>query len=384
MKRSKHNRYITKLYESKIMRFLVVGASSTLIELVLLYVLVEYGQIDLFIAIIIVFVVAVIHSFVLNKIWTFGDTSGKYKRLFVKFLIVSSVWFVLTLFWMYVFTILLGIYYIFSKILTTVLVVIWNFLWNKMWTFRHKPIKKLKDKHSLKYSIIIPAYNEQDRIGDTLNKISHYFEKLWKTYEILVIDDGSSDNTKQVVLSANIPKLELLSKTKNYGKGSSVKRWMMKARGKYLLFTDADNSTPIEELDKLMQYISEYDIVIGSRFTKNSNIKQKQPWYRVFIGRGWNFLIKNFLFGGISDTQCGFKLFKRKAALDIFPLQKIKGFGFDMEILLIALSKGYTIKEVGVVWINSEFSRVRPIKDGIKTLGDLIYIKLNYWFDGYN
>lgn len=383
MKNNSIWKYLCVFFHSKLFRFLVVGISTTLLDIIGLYVLVEFFSVNLYISIATAFLVAVVWSFFLNKTWTFRSDCEKYKRMFVKFLIISSIWFVLTLWVMYTAVMLFSMHYLWAKCLTTILVVGWNFLGNNMWTFRKKPLKKLKHKHTCTYSIIIPAYNEQDRITDTLTSIYHYFEKLWKTYEILIVDDGSSDATKEVVLELWFPHVTYIRSRINKGKGHAVKKGVLHAHGKYILFTDADNSTPIEEFAKLMNYTKRYDVVIGSRFAKDACIKKKQPWYRVLLGRGGNFLIRNFLIEGIWDTQCGFKLFKRKAALDSFPIQKIKGFWFDMEILLIAKSKGYKIKEVWVEWNNSEFSRVRPIKDGLRTLYDLIYIKLNYWFDGY-
>lgn len=372
-----------QIYKSRILRFLIVWVLSTFVELVALYSCVEFLWFDIFISIIIAFLLALIHSFFLNKIWTFQDKSWRNRRLFVKFFIVSSIGFILTLVFMYVFIVIFDIYYLLAKVFTTGIVVVWNFLWNQMWTFRKKQMKKLKVKHSLTYSIVIPAYNEADRIWNTLQKVDNFFQQNAKSYEIIVVDDGSKDNTVDIVYSGWYENVKVLVNPENKGKWYAVKTGVLQSKGKYILFIDADNSTPIEEFPKLLQYVKEYDVIIGSRFVEKSIIQKRQPLYRVLIGRGGNFLIRNFLVDGIKDTQCGFKLFKRKAALDIFSKQKVEWFGFDMELLLIADFKWYTIKEVWVRWINSENSRVRPVKDAIRTLYELFYIKLNYWFDWY-
>ncbi|MCP4523283.1 MAG: glycosyltransferase [Candidatus Gracilibacteria bacterium] len=368
----------------KIIKFGFVGISSTLIDIGFLYFFVEILYLNLFISIIFSFLLAVLNGFTWNKIWTFTDTSVRYKRQFIKFLFVSIGGLILTISFMYFFHILFGIYYLLAKLFTSGMVVIWNFLGNKYWTFKISDALSIHNhKNDLKYSIIVPAYNEENRIGHTLTEISKYFSTSGATYEIIIVDDGSIDNTITMIQQLELPHIQISKNIKNRGKGFSVKQGVNLARGEYILFTDADNSTPIKEIQNLEKYIDKYSIVIGSRYCKNSNIKVSQKSFRKNIGRIGNMIIQFFLLEGIKDTQCGFKLFQHNVAKKIFSVQKIHGFGFDMEILLAGRSMGFNIKEVPVLWINSEDSRVRPIRDSIKTLGELIFIKINYWFDGY-
>ena len=239
----------------------------------------------------------------------------------------------------------------------------------------------------MELSIIIPAYNEENRIKNTLIIINEFLKEKKTNAEIIVVNDGSTDTTHEITkkLQHKIPNLELINLEKNHGKGFAIKKGVKESKGKFILFTDADNSTPIEEFEKLMHKMNESksNIAIGSRYLRDSNIKIKQPLYRRLLGRIGNFLIRLLLIKKIKDTQCGFKLFERNAAKKIFPLQKIKRFAFDMETLVIAKNLNYKIIEVPVSWFNSPESRIRPIKDALRTFRDLIYIKLNLWKGKY-
>ncbi|MCM8778967.1 MAG: glycosyltransferase family 2 protein [Candidatus Omnitrophica bacterium] len=226
-------------------------------------------------------------------------------------------------------------------------------------------------------SIVIPAYNEENRLPNTLRKIKDYVERKNFRSEIIVVDDGSTDRTIEVIQKLDIPNLKIVSNSTNQGKGAAVKRGVLAARGEYILFTDADNSTPIEELEKFLHRLGKDKILIGSRYLKGSKIMIKQPKFRIIIGRLGNYLIQKILPIGIKDTQCGFKLFPRMAAQEIFPRQRVKLFGFDFEILTIAKILGYKIEEIPVIWINSPVSRIRPIRDAFRTFLDLIYVKIN-------
>ncbi|MCX8054268.1 MAG: glycosyltransferase family 2 protein [Ignavibacteria bacterium] len=223
-------------------------------------------------------------------------------------------------------------------------------------------------------SVIIPAYNEEARLGNTLSLITQYLRNTNLTYEIIVSDDGSQDQTIEVAKS--FEDVKVISDGKNYGKGAAVRRGMLAANGEYRLFTDADLSTPIYEIDKLKKYLKDgYDVCIGSRAVDYRLIKKHQPFYREFMGKTFNKIVQMLVVKGIKDTQCGFKCFREKAAVDIFNRAQINGFSFDVEILFLAKKLNYKIKEVGVEWYNDERTTVSPIKDSIKMFTEILKIR---------
>ncbi len=226
-------------------------------------------------------------------------------------------------------------------------------------------------------SIVVPAYNEAERILPTLRKIKEYFDGRDEPYEIIVVDDGSKDNTANAVRSLNFENIGVVSYGSNRGKGYAINYGVRQAKGDWILFTDADNSTPIEEFAKLFTQIDKFEVIVGSRYLPESNITLKQSTPRIIASRFGNALVRLILLRGIRDTQCGFKLFSRRAAGEIFPLQTVFGWGFDMEILRIAREHGYDIKEVGITWHNDDQSKIQSSRVFIKTLNELFAIKRN-------
>ena len=224
-----------------------------------------------------------------------------------------------------------------------------------------------------KISIVIPAFNEEQRIGTTLDKIRDFNKEKVFDFEILVVDDGSTDSTVKVVKSKNI---HVIEQKKNKGKGAAVRRGILEANGDIILFSDADLSTPIYEINKLLPYFDEdYDICIGSRALKDELIKEHQPWYREFMGKTFNKIVQILVLKGIEDTQCGFKAFTKEAAKKIFTNTEIDGFAFDVEALFLASKYNYKVKEIAVEWYNDERSKVDPIRDSIKMLGEIMKIR---------
>lgn len=227
-------------------------------------------------------------------------------------------------------------------------------------------------------SVIIPAYNEESRIGPTLQYMSGYLKDKFRDVEIVVVDDGSSDNTGAVVegMSSELGGIRLISYLVNRGKGHAVRRGMLECRGELVLFSDADMSTPVEELEKLLPPLREgFDIAIGSRGLRDSDVRLRQPWYRQSMGKTFNLMVRLLTVGGIRDTQCGFKLFRGEVARNLFRKTLIDGFAFDVEVLFLAVRNGYKIKEVPVKWFNSPGSKVRIIRDSFGMFVELLRIR---------
>ena len=228
-------------------------------------------------------------------------------------------------------------------------------------------------------SIIIPAYNEEGRIGKTIFAINEYLQKQNYSYEIIVSDDGSKDNTVQLVknLGEKVKNLRVIDNKKNHGKGYVVRQGIMEAKGEYRLFMDADNATTVDQVENLLPFFKDgYDVVIGDRDLKESEIKKHQSRFKEILGDIGNLLIQTLAVPGIKDTQCGFKCFSAKFVEKIFPKLKVDRWGFDIEILALARKFGYKIKTVPVVWINDEESKV-SMSGYINTLKELFQIKWN-------
>ena len=226
-------------------------------------------------------------------------------------------------------------------------------------------------------SVVIPAYNEDSRIAGTLKKIRNYLDRQDYSSEIIVVSDGCTDLTDQYAAETlkKWPNFRLLSREKNKGKGFSVKEGILNSRGRMILFTDADLSTPIEELNNFFPQVYEYDVLIGSRALPDSKIQVHQSLLRENMGKIFNLFVRLSVLQGIKDTQCGFKLFHREAALDIFRRIKINGFSFDVEALYVSQKLGYSIKQLPVVWRNSQESRVHIISSSAEMFLDLFRIK---------
>ena len=227
-------------------------------------------------------------------------------------------------------------------------------------------------------SIVVPAYNEEKRLGPSLEKIRGYLAAKPYAAEIIVVDDGSTDRTADIAgaaLEGRLP-CRVLRREKNRGKGFSVREGVLAAGGQVILFTDADLSTPIEELDKFIQRLEEgFDIVIGSRALPGCDIRVPQAAPRQALGKFFNRLVRLFVLKGCLDTQCGFKMFRRAAAIDVFSRLRTRGFAFDVELLVLAGKLGYRVGEVPVIWCNSPPSRVRIFRSSWQMLRELWRIR---------
>jgi len=230
-------------------------------------------------------------------------------------------------------------------------------------------------------SVVVPALNEEERLPRTLERIASYLGGRGGGYEVLVVDDGSRDRTAERAAAAGAA---VLRNEANRGKGFAVRRGMLAARGARRLMTDADLSTPIEELERLCALMDDgHDVVVGSRALPGARIEVRQPWYRENTGRLFNLFVRALAVPGVKDTQCGFKLFSAAAARDVFSAARLDGFSFDVEALYLARRKGYRIAEVPVVWRNDAASRVSLVR-GFLAFPDLVRIRTNDWLGRYH
>ncbi len=236
-------------------------------------------------------------------------------------------------------------------------------------------------------SIVIPAYNEAKRLPATLIRIMEYLEARGADYELLVVDDGSTDGTPamaEAVLAPLGDRARVLRNPENLGKGASVRRGMLAARGARVLFSDADLSTPIEELEKLEHALEAgARVAIGSRAVDRALVEERQPMLRDMMGRAFNFVVQLFAVRGIRDTQCGFKLFAGDAVAPIFARARIDRFGFDVELLTLAQRLGIPIAEVPVRWRNCPGSRVTLVQ-GARAFLDPIRVRAGLLFGRYH
>jgi dolichyl-phosphate beta-glucosyltransferase len=230
------------------------------------------------------------------------------------------------------------------------------------------------------FSVVLPAYNEASRIAASLDQVMQYACRHGWTMEVIVVNDGSTDATADIVrqYASRHPSLRLIENPGNRGKGFSVRNGMLHARGDILLFSDADLSSPIQEADKLLAALDAgADVAIGSRWVRKELQTIPQPLYRRLLGRMFNLALRMVLGLNFKDTQCGFKAFRRPAADLVFAQQKIERWGFDPELLYLARRAGLRIEEVPVGWAHSEGTRINPLRDGIRMFVELFQIRWN-------
>lgn len=234
---------------------------------------------------------------------------------------------------------------------------------------------------TLDLSVIIPAYNEEQRIGPTIDSLHAFLAVSGLSYEIVVVDDGSSDNTVGLVhrIAENMPTLRCIESRPNRGKGHVVRVGMLAASGAIRLMTDADGSTAATEIPKLVNAIrvDGVDVAIGSRYSEGASCGKKQPFYRVWWSRAANYVVQRTVVRGIKDTQCGFKAFTAEAAEATFRLTTIDGWAFDLEALALASRMGFSIRECAVHWTDDERSRINPLGDAWRVVKELFQIRRN-------
>ncbi len=223
-------------------------------------------------------------------------------------------------------------------------------------------------------SVIIPAYNEEKRLPTTLESVHNFLSEREDSFEIIIVDDGSSDGTKEVVkvFAENHCGVRLISHSPNQGKGFSVREGMLKAEGQLLLLDDADGASPIAEIVRLEKAIANgADVAIGSRAKQGDETVVNALSHRKHIGNTFNMIVQSLLLRGIEDTQCGFKLFKHDVAMDLFGVAQLNRYAFDVEILYLARLKGYDIAEVPINWTNVEGSKINLVTDPMSMLFEI-------------
>ena len=226
-------------------------------------------------------------------------------------------------------------------------------------------------------SIVIPAYNEEARLGPSLRRVVDYLAGRRLPGEILVVDDGSSDRTAAVAAGFAGQGVRLLRHERNLGKGAAVRTGVLASAGKSVLLCDADLSTPVEELEKLEPHLAGADLVLGSRAVqRGARVAQRQPRYRELMGKTFNLIIRTLGVRGIYDTQCGFKLLRGDVARELFAGMTLAGFAYDVELVMAARRAGYRLAEVGVYWSNSPASTVDPVRSSLAMLRDVVKLRL--------
>lgn len=227
-------------------------------------------------------------------------------------------------------------------------------------------------------TVVIPAYNEAARLGSTLERAVEYLSQRSLSYELLVVDDGSRDRTIEVAEAFADRGVRVIPHARNRGKGAAIKTGVLASRGAQVLLSDADASTPIEELEKLERWLPEAPVVLGSRAVAGADVRRHQPFYRELMGKTFNRIIRLVGVRGLNDTQCGFKLLEGGVAREIGAELTVDGFAYDVELVWLARRRGYRVVEVGVIWVDSPDSRVDPIRSSIAMLRDVVRMRVRH------
>lgn len=230
-------------------------------------------------------------------------------------------------------------------------------------------------------SVVIPVYNEEHCIAESIRRVTAFLTLKGDPWELVVVSDGSKDDTNAIVsaAAARDPHVRFLAFETNLGKGATVRRGVLASHGKNILVTDADLAAPIKEVEKLLSALGEgFDAAIGSRGIRKKGRDVQQTPHRALSGRVFNWIVRLFFLKGFKDTQCGFKCFKREAALPVFEAQRLNGFSFDVEILYLALKRGFKIKEVPVMWRAGAKSKVRVLRDSVRMIRELFLLRKFY------
>lgn len=244
---------------------------------------------------------------------------------------------------------------------------------------RIRTILEMEPVRPPELSVVIPAYREALRLPASLVLLERYLVARGLTFELLVVDDGSPDSTSEAVSALELPELRLLRHPDNRGKGAALRTGVLASRGSRVLLTDADLSTPIEELERLEPLLGEAELVFGSRARPDSQVEVRQPWFRERMGKSFNGLLRLLGLAGMPDTQCGFKLLRGEVARELFADLTIERFAYDVELLWLARKRGYRVVDVGVRWRNSPDSRVHPVRDSARMLRDVLALRWRTW-----
>ena len=351
-------------------KFCIVGLFSTLIDLSFYLFLERILEVYYLLAAGLAFVIASSFSFIFNRFWTFRIDHGQKRTQYFKFIIVASGGLILTELILYTLVDKFLYYDILAKLIAIIIVVNWNFILQKYWAFKKENKRNIENiKGNLDISIIIPVYNEEKVILKTISEVKEYIQSNFNTWEIIIIDDKSEDNSLNIL--QKIKDIKLLRNLRNHGKGYSIVKGVKEAKGSLILFMDADNSTRIKELDNFIKYTSNYDLIIGSRALKDSKIN-------IILG---NLLVRIFIYPKVYDSQCGFKLFNNKVK-PLFSKLTIEDWGFDFELLFLAKEYNLNIKELPITWTNNTDSKVRGI-DYLKTLLQVFKVRFNNLINKY-
>lgn len=382
-------------------KYVLVGCVVTAIDMVALHLFYRVAGLPIKISVILGFMCGNISSFVFNKYFTFKNLSTEFIRQYAKYFLTSMTGLMWTLLLMTLFYEKLALFanisrydYLLCKMIVAVIVMFWNFIIIRHWTLASYEFDSLpKLSHYAKQnkvflSVIIPAYNEQNRLPATISAVSQWLSRQEFSHEILVVDDGSTDKMLEVLRQqfAEQPHLKVYSLPQNQGKGAAVRAGMLLAEGEYRLFMDADHQIRIDELEGFLPQLAPDRVLIGSKYVHAAAAARgaKISLPRLLVSRLGNIIIRVLLNLNVRDSQCGFKLFPAEIAEAVFRLQRLRGFAFDVEVLCLVRLYKAEVRENSIVLHPAEETRVRALRDSIKVFADLLRVKMNIWRKVYH